>query len=155
MRAGTVEEAAMDLIKVAVLVGPEDEGLDLTDQDFELEDLVALKNHLSTMRHAIDVVNAALAQYWKETYGSTRYKSQHDSYGLSRTKGKKAIDKTLFYEWLATKTATELSKLVADYNIKVGGMTGTERTTLLDESPSNDRYSITARPLIGRGSTDE
>lgn len=138
----TVKEQVDALLETAMRLMPEGEGIDLSDQDYELEQLVALKNRVSTIRGACDVVNAALARVWKDDYIGERYVDKYNSYYLDKTRGKKAIDKAAFYEWLATKDAAELSMLVADYNIKTGGMTSTERATFLDESPTTDRLSI-------------
>ena len=58
------------------------------------------------------------------------------------TAGKVIIDDTAFYEWLASKSAIQLTKLVSASAIKVGGMTPAERDTLLDETPTSKNLSI-------------
>jgi len=142
MAKTTVDEQVRGLLDLAMRLMPEGEGIDLTDKDYETEDLVALKNRVSTIRSACDVVNHALARVWKNDHLGERYVDEFNTYYLDKTRGKKAIDRKAFYEWLATKDAAELSTLVADYNIKTGGMTSAERATFLDESPTTDRFTI-------------
>lgn len=137
---------ADELTELARVLGPEDEGIDLSDHDFEMEDLVALRSLLSQRRRAIDVVNKALADYWSDVYGKARLTQEHSTWGLTRSKGKKLINADLFFNWLSRQTPEKLKSLVSASSIKVTGFTSEERSTFLDESPTNDRLSIESRP---------
>lgn len=147
MEESSVELQALELIDLAIRLGPEGEGLELADKDYEMEDLVALKDRLSTMRNAIDIVNRSLASYWWEFYPNKSYRSRYDFHWLGRTRKKRARNKAAFYEWLATKNTAQLARLVADYNIKVGGMSKDERSEYLDESELSMQASIQSKPL--------
>ena len=65
---------------------------------------------------------------------------------MGQTKGKRIVDADMFYAWLATKDAEELSKLVSAASVKVGGMSPVERETHLDETPRNDDVTIQNKP---------
>lgn len=62
------EASLLNLVRLAERLGPEGEGLDLSDIGDLLfdEDLAALRSKAATMRSAIDEVNRALARTWAE-----------------------------------------------------------------------------------------
>ena len=130
------------LLHLAEMVGPESEGLDLSDRDYTLEELVAMRSKLSATRRAIDVVNKALAKNWDDNHGNAVYEDEHKVWSLGRPKGKRIIDTEVFYQWLATKDAEDLAGLVSASAVKVGGMTPAERDSLLDETSTQKELSI-------------
>ena len=144
MTTKVTETKARQLVKMAMKVTGEGEMLDLSDEDFTLKKLVELKAHLSHQRKGIDMVNKALAIYWDEEHYDEVYEEQFTRWKVGITKGKRIIDDTKFFAWLATKSAVELSKIVSASAIKVGGMSPAERDTLLDETPTNMNLSITS-----------
>lgn len=138
----THRQESAKLVKMAMQVTGEGEPLDLTDLDFSLEDLVGMKAYLSHQRQAIDMVNKALAVYWDTVHFEEVYEEEFTKWSVGSTKGKVILDETTFYEWLASKSAVELTKLVSASAIKVGGMTPAERDTLLDETPTSKNLTI-------------
>lgn len=140
-----IQGAATELIRLAITVGPEDEGLDLSDLEYTIEQLALLRNELSGQRRAIDMVNKALAQAWDAQYGNGVFEDEFKEWYLGRAKGKRVIDPDTFYAWLATKDADELARLVSASAIKVGGMTPAERDSLLDETSTQKELSINNR----------
>ena len=133
---------AAALVKMAMPLTNEGELLDLTDNDFTLEDIVRMKSILSNQRKAIDMVNKAFAIYWDEIHHDEIFEEEFTKWSVGTTAGKRIIDDTQFFEWLASKSAVELTKLVSATAIKVGGMSPAERNTLLDETPSNMNLTI-------------
>ena len=140
-----IQAAATELIRLALMVGPEDEGLDLSDLEYTIEQLAHLRSELSSQRRAIDMVNKALARAWDENYGNEVYEDEFKEWYLGRPKGKKVIDTETFYAWLATKDADELSRIVSTSAVKVGGMSPVERDTLLDETSTQKELTINSR----------
>ncbi len=138
--------AIAELLDLANRLGPESEGLDLTDRDYTPQEMVQLRSELSRMRKGIDLVNNALARAWAETHPHEAYEDETNRWYLGRTKGKKIVDPSAFYAWLATLDADRLSKLVSAASVKVGGFDEVERSTFLDETPTNDRLSIKSTP---------
>ena len=139
-RQVTTQEAA--LVKTAMKLVDEGEPFDISDHDFTVEDLVSMKSLLSTQRKAIDMVNKAFAIYWDDVHFDEVFNEEFTRWSVGMTKGKRIIDDTIFYEWLASKSAIELTKLVSASAIKVGGMTPSERDTLLDETPTTMNLTI-------------
>ena len=136
------QENIAALIKLGQAVSGEGEVLTLSDWDLSLEDLVELRSELSSMRNAIDIVNKALAVYWNDTYKGQSLEDEHTKWSVKAAKGKRIIDESSFYAWLASKDADDLSKLVSASAIKVGGMSPVERETFIDEEPTNATLSI-------------
>lgn len=141
------EDLALELIALASLVTKEGEGMDLADLDMSLEDIVRMRSMLSGWRSSIDGINKALAKKWDIEHGNAVYDDEFTRWFLSRPKGKRALDADLFYEWLATKDAEELKKLVPVRSIKVSGMSQAERTTLLNEEPTSQDVVIQNKPI--------
>ena len=135
-----------NLLRLAGRLQPEGEGLDLTDQEYAMEDMAELRSHLSTMRRSIDIISRALAEAWDEEYGGKVWDDGASSWKVTRAKTKQFVDSDAFYEWMATLSPERLRRLVAIGGIKVGGFEDAERQTFLDESPVNDRLSITSKP---------
>jgi len=136
------EAKATALVKMAMPLTSEGELLDLTDNEWTMEDIVRMKSYLSTQRKAIDMVNKAFAIYWDEIHHDEVFEEEFTKWSVGTTAGKRIIDDTQFFEWLASKSAIELTKLVSATAIKVGGMSPAERNTLLDETPTNMNKTI-------------
>lgn len=130
------------LLALAKRLGPEDEGLDLSDKEYTMEQMAEIRSLISSQRKSIDMISAALAVEWGEKYSHESYDDGHNTWSLGRTKGKVIVNNDQFYKWLATKNADQLSKLVSATAVKVGGMSVVERETLLDETPRTDKLSL-------------
>jgi len=133
---------ATALVKMTMPLTGEGEPLDLMDEDFSMEDIVRMKSYLSNQRKAIDMVNKAFAVYWDEMHHDEIFEEEFTKWSVGTTAGKRIVDDTKFFEWLASKSAIELTKLVSATAIKVGGMSPAERDTLLDETPTNMNKTI-------------
>ena len=79
-------EEAHRLIDLAFLTLPEGEPLDLSDNDYTIEDIAHLKLILGHLRTGIDVANKALAKLWYEKdptarvdIGETEYRVGQES----------------------------------------------------------------------------
>ncbi len=140
-----LREESESLLNLAQRVGPEGEGLEI-DDDYEVEEIVQLRSHLSSVRKAVDVVNKGLAKLWLREFPNVRYSDEFVEWYLGQAKGKKVIEPDAFYQWLATLDAERLSKIIAVSSIKVGGMTETERMTFLDETPTSQTLRIMNKP---------
>ena len=134
------------LLDLADKLAPEGEGLDLTDREYDPQQMVQIRSSMSRMRKGIDLIGSALAKAWDESHPYEAYEDETNRWYLGRTKGQKLVDADSFYGWLATLDADRLSKLVSPSSIKVGGMDPLERETFLDETPTNDRLSIQSKP---------
>ena len=141
-----VRQETINLLRLADRVQPEGEGLDLTDQEYAMEDMSALRSYLSSMRRNIDIINAALAVAWDEEHGGKTYDDGTNTWKVGRSKTKRFADADGFFQWMTTLDADQLSRLVSVNGIKLLGMTEGQRQTFLDESPVNDRLSITSKP---------
>ena len=142
MNKRETKSTAKGLVEMAMKITDEGEHLDLTDLDFSIEDIVRLKSLMSHQRKAIDMVNKALAIYWDEIHHDEIFEEEFTKWSVGTTAGKRIINDTTFYAWLASKSEVELVKLVSASAIKVGGMTPAERNTLLDETPTNMNLTI-------------
>jgi hypothetical protein len=141
-----VRNEVNNLLGTAAKVKPEGEGMDLTDQEYAMEDMAEIRSFISGMRSSIDLISAALARAWEEQYGEGKtYDDGGRTWKVGHTKGRRLVDEDMFYAWMASLDADQLRKLVSVHGIKVSGMTEGERQTMLDESPTNDKLSLNAR----------
>ena len=140
------EEMSQRLVKLAMKLMPEDEGIDVSDHDYSMEQLSSMRSLFSSQRKAIDAVSKALALYWEENHKDKMFDDGVSDWKVGRTKGKVVIDPDAFYEWLSTMSAQRLSRLISPSSIKVGGFMDAERSTFLDESPTSDRLSLNSKP---------
>ena len=150
MNAKPTSQLASELIELAIILGPEDEGIDIDDLDLEVEDLVNLKSRLSSMRKACDVVNAAVAQYWIDHYPVASFTDEHTRYWVGKSKGKAwAGDEAeqLFAGWLKEQDADKIAKIISISGIRVGQLPKAVRSTFLDETERVGRPGVRSKPL--------
>ena len=140
------EEMSRHLVKLALRLMPEDEGIDISDHDYSMEQLASMRSYLSSQRRAIDMVSKSLAIYWGESHKDKIFDDGVNDWKVGRTKGKRVIDPDMFFEWMSGLSAQRLSKLVSPSSIKVGGFMDAERSTFLDESPTSDKLSLNSKP---------
>ena len=141
-----LRQEVSELLRLAGRLQPEGEPLDLTDREYTMEDMAALRSYLSTQRRNIDLINGALAIVWHAEYEGGTFDDGTNVWSVGKSKGKRIIDLDLFYQWLNEKDNEQLAKLVSATAVKVGGMTPVERETLLDETEVNDRLTIKSKP---------
>ena len=146
MTKNKLKAEAKRLLELASRLSPEGEGIDLSDMDYTPEEMAQIRSYLSTMRRSIDAVNSALAKKWRLSNTDEVWDDGANTWYVSKSKGKSIIDTDMFYKWLASKDSDQLSRLVSATAVKVGGMTPSERETLLDETAVNERLSITSKP---------
>lgn len=131
-----LHEIADALLDRARRQDPEGETFDL-DEDFDMEELVQLRSHLSTTRKMCDVVNGALARYWEAHFGNLRLHERFGYWKVDHTKQRRVVDDDMLYEWLASLDAEEIAKVVTASRLvsilKVSGMSPAERDTHIVE----------------------
>jgi hypothetical protein len=134
-----LREMAEHLLDVARRLGPEGEGLEV-DEDFDIEELVQLRSHLSATRKAIDLVNGGLARYWEQHFPGQQFEDQYLIWYVDKYKVRRAADEDMLIEWAASLTASELAGVVNANRLagilKVTGLSPVERETLLIEEYS-------------------
>ncbi len=151
MKEKPVNQQALELLELAIMLGPEDEGIELDDQDYQLADLVALKNRISKLRGAADIVNRALSRYWKEHYAGEKYEQEHTRYWVGHSKYIQWADEganAAFAEWLKQQPVGKIAGIVGLHGLRVTPMSQAERDTFLDETSQRARYpTIQSKPL--------
>lgn len=138
---------AHNLIDLAMTVIPEDEGMiDLNDRDYSLYQLAELRATLATMRKAIDVASAGLAQAWVDTdrigsvvIGNTTFKLGYGSKSPRWAHDDAAID---FAQWLKKQSDEEVAAIVPAYGMRVGQLPEAARTTFLNEERTDGDLRI-------------
>ena len=66
-----------DLLDLAHRLGPEDEGIDLSDLDLSAEQMADLRSRASSIRKSCDIVGKALALEWERQEIGTRFIDNH------------------------------------------------------------------------------
>ena len=141
-----VRAEASNLLAMAEMVGPEGEPLELVDREYTPKQMAQLRSHLSSMRSGIDAVNTALARSWSQDHDDETYNDGTLRWWVGRTKTKRLIPDSGFFDWLAQLDAVRLATLISPNTVKVGGLTPAERETFFDESKRTDRLSIQNKP---------
>jgi len=142
-----VTQKAIALLDIAVRYVDEGEPM-VIDDELTPEEMSQLRSYLSTMRKGIDLVNKGLAVKWvDEDAGTYADKDAGTLWYVGKPKGKKVVDGDMFFQWLASKDADELSKLFNPNAVKVGGMSEAERSTHLDERPTAKDVTLLNKPL--------
>ena len=142
-----VRAEASNLLAMAEMVLPEGEPLELIDREYSPKQMAQLRAHLSSIRSGCDAVNNALARSWSEDHDDETYNDGTLRWWVGRTKAKRFIPDSGFFDWLATLDAARLASLVNPNTVKVTGLTPAERETFFDESKRTDRLSIQNKPL--------
>ncbi len=142
-------DEAFDLIEMALWLDPEGEGLDLTDREYELEEIVALRDLLSRMRRGIDITNRALAQAWEADYHGQSYETEDEIFYLGKTYHNVfSDDGTAFAEWLKEQPVEKIRQIVKADSVRVtpiGDKDSVIRQTLFDKKATNDDIRIQRR----------
>ncbi len=152
MTTSKLMQEAYDLIKLAGRLGPEGEGLDLTDQEYSLEHIVELRSTLASMRSAIDEVNRALAQAWAYDYQGESFEYDDDDWYLGYCDRRTFRDRSgvEFAKWLKEQPVEKIAQIVKPDAIRVSPLGGPDdplRQELLDETRTSDMLRIQHRPV--------
>ncbi len=146
----TDRQEAQELINLAIRLGPEDEGLDLTDREYNLEQLAALRLTLSTIRGACDIAANGLAAAWADIDPDGYIEMDGLKFWLGKVKGKRWVDDTSafgFADWLKKQDVETIASILAPYGLKVGQIDKAARNTFLDETPGVAKSTIQNKPI--------
>ena len=139
-----------ELIDLAERVGPEGEGLDLTDRGYEFEDMARLRSRFATMRRAIDIVNKALAKAWydKDPKGYIELDNLKYWLGASKKQQWQNDDSARgFATWLKKQDVDTIAAIVSPYSVRIGQVDKAARATFFDEEKDENQATIQSKPL--------
>lgn len=145
-------EEAHRLIDLAYFMKPEGEGMDLTDQDYDIDDIAHLKSILATMRSGIDMVSKALAQDWEQQEPGSRYVIGDTVYSVGHNTRKVwAHDDNgkAFGKWLLEQNDPELiGAVIPANNVRVTPLNAFGVTdTFIVKEQTNDTLTIKTRKV--------
>lgn len=138
------------LIDLATKLLPEDEGMDLTDMEYEVEDMARLRDKLSSMRHAIDGVNKALAEAWYELDPNMMKKVEVDGLGyyLGTNTAWVWMDEGSslgFAKWLKKQQATLIEAIVPERTVRRTMMPDEVKDTFFRKRTTSESLTIKNR----------
>ena len=142
----------LELMDLARRLGPEGEGLDVSDLDLELEDLIEIKSLTGQLRKAGEAVNRALAQYWNDNYQGRSQEYGEDLYflGYASKRVFREGQDIEFAKWVKEQEPELIVKLFAAYNIKVSPLGRPDsplREQFFDEEKTSDDLRIQTKPI--------
>jgi len=139
------------LIDLAERIGPEAEGVDLTDRDYEFEDMAMLRSRFATMRRAIDIVNKGLAKAWHDKDPKGFYEDEQMKYWLGFSKKQQWQDPEVspegFASWLKEQDVETIAAIVPAYGVRIGKVDPVARATFFDEVKGSAQATIQSKPL--------
>ena len=142
-------EELHELIDLALMLDPEGEGVDLTDREYTVDDIVALKGMLASTRKGIDIVSAALAQAWHKLYPEVgSYVMGGQSYYLApnkRVKWQSDGAAIAFASWLSDQSIEQIERIVPAYGVRIGQVQAEARATFFDERPTDADLRIQSK----------
>jgi len=145
MNAKQIKAEAHALIDLATLLAPEAEGIDLEDKEYTPEQMAMLKDKLSHMRRAIDLVNKGLAQEWmrQDPDGDQRVEVDNLTYYLGYNSGWVFQDgmSLPFAKWLKKQTAENIEAIVPDRSLRLTPM-GDAKDTFLRKRRTSESVTI-------------
>ena len=106
---------AYELVELATMLLPEAEGIDISDKEYDLEDLAVLRMRAASIRHACDVVSRALANEWKRLGEHDLIELDGNKHWLGTTKRMEYQDEEkalAFAEWLKEQDAETIVKIL-------------------------------------------
>jgi hypothetical protein len=148
-----LEQEALDLIEMAHKLLPEGEGLDLTDREYIIEDIIRLGRTLSGMRSAIDKINAALAGAWWDEYGDVALTLDEKHYWLAPPRKVKIQPgmEDAFFDWLKDQDNEIVAAVVPAHSLRVTRIPPVMKDTCLDigkEEPTAANVRIQNKPAL-------
>lgn len=140
------------LIDLAYFLKPEGEGMDLDDQDYDIEDIAHLKAILGNMRSSIDMVSHALAVEWDQQKPGSKYQVGDIVYSVGHNTRKVWAhdDKGVaFAEWVLEQNDPELlASLIPPNNVRVTPLNAHGVTdTFIVKEQTNDTLTIKSRRI--------
>lgn len=148
MIGAELEKEALELIDLAMRLGPEGEGIDVVDREYLLEDMIRLKGTLSRIRTATEVANRALAEAWMDQYGNVAMHLDGDNWWVAHARKVIFQDNMArpFAEWLKAQPVETIEKVVSVASIRVTPL-GAAKDTFLDTKPSSAHRTIQHKPI--------
>ena len=150
METKSIRVEMRELLELAERVGPEGEGLDLTDRDYEFENMAQLRSRFATMRSAIDIVNKGLAKAWHAKDPKGFYEGENMKFWLGFSKKQQWQDDTSaegFAAWLKEQPVEDIARIVSAYGIRIGQVDKAARATFFDEVKGSQQATIQSKPL--------
>lgn len=143
MNAKQIKAEAHALIDLAVLLAPEAEGVDLSDKEYTPQQMAELKDRLSRMRKAIDVVNKGLATEWLAQDPEGRVEVDELTYYLGYNSGWVFQDDMSlpFAKWLKKQTAETIEAIVPDRSLRLTPI-GDARDTFFRKRRTSESVTI-------------
>lgn len=142
-----------DLIDMAERLGPEGEGLDLTDREYTFEQMAGLRGRLSRMRKAIDIVNKGLALAWhtKDPRGYVELENVKHWLGITKKVAWVDEDTPLqFAKWLKKQDANTIALILPSqppYGLRMSPIPEAAKDTFFRKLSGAEQASIQSKPL--------
>ncbi|RKZ91519.1 MAG: hypothetical protein DRQ43_10025 [Gammaproteobacteria bacterium] len=138
------------LLDIALMLGPEGEDLDLSGEDYTIQDIIEMSNLLGRLRKAGEVVKRSLAQHWHENNAgeAAEYGDQEYYLGYASKKVFQPEQSLAFAEWLKEQDPVLIEKIVGISGIRMTplGRPGSPiRETFFDEEKTSDDLRIQSR----------
>jgi hypothetical protein len=147
--AAQLETEATDLIALSLLVSPEGEGMDVTDREYSLKEIVRLRATLARMYTGIKETNRALAAAWHKDYPYDSIDVDGEHWWIAPNK-KKEFQPNMnraFAEWLKSQDPEKIDKIITARGLRVSALSGSVRDTFLDEEPMDNVQRIQHKPI--------
>ncbi|GAF97300.1 unnamed protein product [marine sediment metagenome] len=144
-----LREDALALIGLGETLGPEGEGIDIVDREYELQDLVDLKRTLGHMRTAIDVAGRALASAWVQQYGpdaSVLLDGEYNYLGATKKLRYQPNMEEAFAAWLVDQDPEIVAKMIPAYGLRKGQVPKGAKDTFFTDEITNDNLRIQSKP---------
>ncbi len=145
MKPKAIKAEAHRLIDLATLLVPESEGIDLTDNEYEVQDMARLKDKLSSMRRTIDIINKGLATAWYEKDEDGRADVDGLEYYLGRNTAWVWQDEDSglgFAKWLKKQSAETVEAIVPDRSIRIGQVPESARDSFFRKRVTSESLTI-------------
>jgi hypothetical protein len=146
-------QEAYELIELGEKLGPEDEGIDLTDKEYTFEQMAGLRGRLSRMRKAIDLVNKGLAAAWHKKDPKGYFEDEHEKHWLGITKKVAWMDEDTplaFAKWLKKQDAKTIALILPSqppYGLRMTPIPEAARDTFFVKLSGAEQASIQSKPL--------
>ena len=141
-------EHAIDLMKQAVLLGPEGESMDL-EGGYTLDEIIRIKAAIGSLRKAGELVGRALAQAWHADYPGQEIDDEWNVNYLGHATKRVWQDEQaeVFANWLKSQDTDTIMKVVgAASKVGVSGVPWSVRDSVFDEEVTDDELRIKSRP---------
>ena len=141
-------EHAIDLMKQAVLLGPEGEHMDL-EGGYTLDEIIRIKAAIGSLRKAGELVNRALAQAWHTDYPGQEIDDEWNVnfLGFATKRTWQDGQAEVFANWLKSQDTATIMKVVgAASKVGVSGVPRGVRDSVFDEEVTDDELRIKNRP---------